>query len=75
MLDWEAWPFTWSRFGLSGFTPQNSVYMNKSVLLVLVDHPTMPVAEAEVEAGRRWDAAARTFIEVTLATLHKLRPK
>eukprot|EP01046_Picozoa_sp_COSAG06_P065735 COSAG06_NODE_16280_length_1009_cov_0.897802_2_plen_73_part_01 len=33
VLDWEAWPFTWSRFGLSGFTPQNSVYMNTSVAL------------------------------------------
>lgn len=74
VIDWEAWPFTWSRFGLSGFTPANSVYMNKSVELVLADHPTMPAAEAEAEAGRRWDAATRTFIEATLATLHKLRP-
>ena len=75
ILDWEAWPFTWSRFGLSGYTPGNSVYMNTSVALVLADHPTMPAVEAEVEAGRRWDTAARTFIEATLATLHKLRPK
>ena len=75
VLDWEAWPFTWTRFGLSGFTPGNSVYMNTSVALVLADHPTMPAAAAEAEAGRRWDAAARVFIEATLGTLHKLRPK
>ena len=75
VVDWEAWPFTWSRFGLSGFTPANSVMMNTSVALVLADHPTMPAAEAKTEAGRRWDTAARTFIEATLDTLHKLRPK
>ena len=75
VLDWEAWPFTWSRFGLSGFTPDNSVYMNTSVELVLADHPTWPAAKAEAEAGRRWDAASRAFIEATLSTLHTLRPR
>lgn len=73
-MDWEAWPLTWSRFGLSGFTPANSVYMNTSVELVLADHPMWSPAKAEAEAGRRWDAAARTFIEATLSTLHTLRP-
>jgi hyaluronoglucosaminidase len=75
VLDWEAWPFTWSRFGLSGFTPGNSVYMNTSVELVLADHPTWSPAKAEAEAARRWDAASRTFVEATLSTLHALRPE
>ena len=49
--------------------------MNASVELVLADHPAWPPAKAEAEAGRRWDAAARTFIEATLSTLHTLRPR
>jgi hypothetical protein len=49
--------------------------MNQSVGLVLADHPAWPIERAFAEAGRRWDAAARAFIEATLRTLHALRPK
>ena len=32
--------------------------MNKSIELVLADHPGITMAAAEVEAGRRWDRAS-----------------
>ena len=75
VLDWEEWPYSWSRWPLSGFTPQNNVYMNLSVELVLKDHPSWPPKHAEQEAERRYDAAVQTFITATLDTLHVLRPK
>lgn len=75
VLDWESWSFTWSHMTkLQGWTAKTDVRVNKSIELVLADHPHMPIAEAEVEAGKRWDAAVKIFIEATLATLHELRP-
>ena len=49
--------------------------MNLSVELVLKDHPSWPPWKAEREAGRRYDAAVRTFIIATLDTMHRLRPE
>jgi hyaluronoglucosaminidase len=60
---------------MGGWDATNDIRVNKSVELVLADHPDMPIAAAEVEAGKRWDAAAKIFIEATLTTLHELRPK
>ena len=75
VLDWESWSFTWSHMTkLQGWTAKDDVRVNKSIELVLADHPSMPVAAAEVEAGKRWDAAVRIFVEATLETLHELRP-
>lgn len=75
VLDWETWDFAWSRMKLGGWDASNDIRVNVSIALVLADHPDMPLDQAEVEAGKRWDAAAKTFIEATLAALHELRPK
>eukprot|EP01052_Picozoa_sp_SAG31_P030991 SAG31_NODE_3235_length_4512_cov_2.549513_3_plen_483_part_00 len=74
VLDWESWSFTWSHMRLQGWTAKTDVRMNKSIELVLADHPHLSTAAAEVEAGKRWDAAVKIFIEATLVTLHELRP-
>jgi hyaluronoglucosaminidase len=75
VLDWEFWDFAWSRMKLGGWDASNDIRVNTSIALVLADHPGMPLDQAEVEAGKRWDVAVKSFIEATLAALHKLRPK
>ena len=75
VLDWESWSFAWSHMKLQGWTAKTDVRVNKSIELVLADHPGMSMAAAEVEAGRRWDRAVQIFVEATLATLHELRPR
>ena len=75
VLDWESLDFAWSRLKMGGWDASNDIRINKSIALVLADHPGMPLDQADVEAGKRWDSAARTFIEATLATLRELRPK
>ena len=75
VIDWESWSFAWGQMKLQGWTAKNDVLVNKSVELVLADHPDMPIVAAEVEAGKRWGAAVKIFIEATLATLHELRPQ
>ena len=75
VIDWEAWPLAWRRFTLAEGTPATDWRMNASVALVLADHPDWRLDKAEQEAGRRWDAAAETFISATLATLRRLRPQ
>ena len=75
VLDWESWSFAWSHMKLQGWTAKTDVRVNKSIELVLADHPGITMAAAEVEAGRRWDRAVQIFVEATLATLHELRPR
>jgi hyaluronoglucosaminidase len=74
VLDWETWDFAWTRMMLGGWDAKNDIRVNKSIELVLTDHPSMPITEAKLEAGKRWDAAAKILIEATLSTLHELRP-
>ncbi|XP_069062909.1 hyaluronidase-1 [Pleurodeles waltl] len=70
VVDWEAWRPLWVRNW-----DKMKIYIDQSIRLVLKLHPDWPHDRIVKEAQKEFEAAARAFMEETLALGRKLRPE
>ena len=68
--DWEAWNPDWDVNSYAEY----QIYQNRSIELVLSQHPGWSVAEATPVAKQQFEAAAKALWLETLALAKALRP-
>jgi hypothetical protein len=69
-LDWEAWNPDWE---VNGFA-EYQIYQNRSIELVLSQHPSWTVDEATPVAKEQFEASTKALWLKTLALAKALRP-
>uniref|UniRef100_A0A8C6QPE1 Hyaluronidase n=1 Tax=Nannospalax galili TaxID=1026970 RepID=A0A8C6QPE1_NANGA len=70
VIDWEEWRPTWLR----NWKPKD-IYRNKSIELVLKQHPGMNIIEATKKAKEEFEKAGKSYMLETLKLGNSLRPK
>ena len=74
VLDFEAWTTVWELNNGSG-NWHGEKYVNYSIYLEKLKHPSWDDLQVLVEARKEFDAAATNFFVETLNTVKTLRPK
>ncbi len=74
VLDFEAWTTVWE-LNNGGGNWHGEIYVNYSIYLEKLKHPSWDDLQVLVEARKEFDAAATNFFVETLNIVKKLRPK